>query len=361
MNRMLLCFLAAAAAVIAQGASAEDLGARDLSLQQQMVVAVQSPHPGALKTTAWVDHPTNIYKIGDKVRLFVRANEDAYFAVISVGPSGNAVRLYPNAVQPDTQVKAGQILEITGKNATTSIVAGGTPGTELIRVVAATAPVTFISDDELAGNGAFRNITGGAKTVARDLQLVQTPATVELAYYDKKIRTVASGQVATTPPVVVSTELSAPQPTASERPPVLLSVDRHTYKIGDTVTMAVTTQEPCYLWVVDVAADGKAIVLFPNKIVRDNYIQAPGTTLLSGANSSVQIRAAAPTGTDAVFALCGRDPTSPWLGGVDFSVMFSAVDTSRGLAKALVVAAPNPGTAQIPSQYTWASTEVTVE
>jgi hypothetical protein len=188
MSRWFLLPVLATLLSAAQAITGHAFETRDLSLQQTLVVSVPSPAPGTLTVDAWVDRTTDTYRIGEPVRLFARANKDAHFAVVAIGPTGNAVQLYPNVFQPAVEVKAEVVLEVPGPGA--AIVASAPPGTELIRVAAATAPITFIREGHLGGEAVFRSIIGGAETVARDLQLVETSGSVEVAYFDKIIRTV---------------------------------------------------------------------------------------------------------------------------------------------------------------------------
>jgi hypothetical protein len=267
------------------------------------------------------------------VKLSVRAVRDAYLSVIAIGPSGNATQLYPNAVQPSQLVQAGTVFEIPGADAAAAIVASGSPGKELIRVVASTSPLPVIDQKNLTGEGAFQTISGGAATVARDLRIALGTAQSDIAIYDKVITTTPAGSAE------VHLELTAPAPEQPALQAPLLAFDNSAYKIGDTIKLAVTSLDGCYLWVVNVSSDKSVRVLFPNKLVRDNKISPNSTVVVSGGNSPVKIMAAGPAGREAVFGLCSREATSPWLAGIDFSTMFPNLDASEGLGKALVAAA----------------------
>lgn len=368
MNRILFLAVAAASVVCAERTCvAGDFDRRDLSIEQSSVASVQPHASGSLRVTAWVDDKANTYRIGEEVRLFVKPNKDAYVTVVSIGPSGSAVLLYPNAFQPSMEIPAGQTLEIPGKRAAAKIVVSGKPGFEFIRVVASVTPINDKLADWNVGSGPFPAIEGGARSVARDLQLIQSN---EMAFYDKIIRTVdelgseASHDGSDAPDAdhIVSTTLPlATEPQADVRPPVLIAVDKRRYKTGDTVTMAVTTLEACYLWVVDISSDGSARMLFPNQIVQDNHVQSAQTILVSGGQSKVKVLAAAPAGQDSIFAICGRDSTSPWKGSANFSTMFSDLDRSDPLARALIATSTDlDQLAAVPSQFTWNEAKIEI-
>lgn len=320
-------------------AHAED-NLRDLSVEQQMLATAPLPQVGALTVTAWVDHEDNVYAAGEAVSLSVMTNAAAYITVISVGPTGNAVQLYPNAFQPGEQIAAGEIFVIPGADAPAQIIATGPTGSELMRVIASTAPLDIIDPEDLRGAGAFREIAGGVATVVRDLAAVAAPANVELASYDKVIRTVE------------------PEPAAlagsAETPPraPMLSTDAASYAIGDLVTIAVTPLDPCTLWVVAVSEDDQVNVLFPNGVVAENRILARQTVLVSAEEQVSSVIAAGPAGQDVLYALCGADDTPPWEAGIDLSEGFAALSTEQPLGRALVQAA-TPQAADIPARFGW--------
>ena len=150
-------------------AAGDDPEARDLSVQQKAVFTVQAPAPQAsesseaLSVVAWVDHEDNTYAVGEAVRLFVRANKDAYLTVLNVGPSGSTTLLYPNATQTDTHVRAGQVVEIPGRDSGVSIRVSGPVGRELIKVIASTSPAPVFEGAKLTGGGPFLTVVGDSQ------------------------------------------------------------------------------------------------------------------------------------------------------------------------------------------------------
>jgi hypothetical protein len=53
-----------------------------------------------------------VYRIGESVRVAVTADKDCRLTLLSIGPAGKAIRLFPNAVQTDTLVRPGQTVLI---------------------------------------------------------------------------------------------------------------------------------------------------------------------------------------------------------------------------------------------------------
>ena len=155
----------------------DDPAARDLTVEQTAVFSVQAPAPAApsserLTVVAWVDRADNTYAVGEKVRLFVQTNRDAYLTVLNVGPSGNATVLFPNAGQRDARVAGGKAVEIPAPGSGIGIeVKGPALGRELIKAVASSEPVPLFDPAGLAAAGPFSVVGGGARSAARDLQL----------------------------------------------------------------------------------------------------------------------------------------------------------------------------------------------
>ena len=194
---------AAAAVVLAAGGLAPAVqaagdGARDLTVEQTAVHAVQAPAPAAaapqrLSVVAWVDQADNTYAVGESVRLFVKPSKDAWITVLNVGPSGQTTMLFPNAHQRDNKVSGGRTIEIPSRRSGASIRVNAPVGRELIKVVATTSPVPLFAAGKMRSAGPFAALAGGARAAARDLQVtMDTNANQEWDDYNKVITTVTS-------------------------------------------------------------------------------------------------------------------------------------------------------------------------
>lgn len=350
-------FLASVLLSVPGIALAQDVDSRDLSVQQQMVAAVAAP-ASDLRLTAWVDHENNSYKLGEAIQLFARVNEDAYITVVSIGPSGSAVLLYPNEFQPAQKVKGGTIVQIPGTDAAAQIIATAPAGNELIRVIASSEPLEIVDNRLLEGTGAFRSIKGGADQVAKDLALA-VAAEPEIAFYNKVIKTKATGNAEIAIEVESEDEDAAP----FDGPAPLIATNALSYAIGDSVQLAVTAMQDCNLWVVNVSSDRSVHLLFPNNLVRNNGVDAGETVLVSGGSSPVDVKVAGPAGKEAIYALCSEEVTPPWQAGIDFAQLFPELDDSEGLGKALVAidAEEEDDLSEIiPDIYAWSVTTLTV-
>jgi hypothetical protein len=178
--------------------SAAGLTSRDLTVEQNVIYNVQNPvvKPSSLQVTACVDHQDNTYGIGQKVRIYVQTNKDAYVTMINVGASGATVQIFPNQYQTNNFVRANTPTEVPAPNSAASITVTGPVGRELIKVIASTAQTSFFSTTGSTAAGPFKSINGGARAAARDLQVTlnntmgQNPS-AEWDDYNKIIQSVA--------------------------------------------------------------------------------------------------------------------------------------------------------------------------
>ena len=185
--------LAAGCAALASASQAQGPAsdARDLTVEQAAVHAVEAPD--SLGVTAWVDHADNTYALGERVRLFVKASKDAWITVLNVGPSGRTTILFPNAHQRDNKISGSRAVEIPSPRTGASIKVNGPTGRELIKVIATTSPTPLFAEEKMRSAGPFATLVGGARGAARDLQVtMDTNANQEWDDYNQVITTVAS-------------------------------------------------------------------------------------------------------------------------------------------------------------------------
>ena len=306
--------IAAFAAALAAGAlgSSQALAdaARDLTVEQTAIYTVQASTPtapaNALSVVAWVDHADNTYAVGEAVRLFVRSNKDAYLTVLNVGPSGNTTMLFPNAAQRDARVGAHQVVEIPAPGSGASIRVGGPVGRELIKVIASTSPAPLFDAAKLTGAGPFAMVSGGSRSVARDLQVTMDaqPMGHEWDDYNKVITTIAGRPVAAVVPLM-------PAPSGVGWPAagsgLRIATDKSQYRLGEAVTVYANSTEPCYLTLVNIGSSGRTRVLLPNAAQPQNYLPAGQTVVFPGVGSPLTVTPVGPAGVETVTAVCSAD------------------------------------------------------
>jgi hypothetical protein len=306
---------------------------RQLSVQQ--VQAYQAGGGAStMKLEAAFDHPNGTYADGERVRLLVRNSEDAYVTIVTVGPTGKSVQLFPNDSQPQNLVKANTPLQIPAPGSNAQIVVSAPFGVELIKVVASSAPKGLVPNSSLSGMGAFRSIDGGVDELVRNLAIAAAPAA----------GTKFAQQIAQAPtPPLPQQNLSAGLLPAINNPfPLLIATDKNTYRVGERVTLAITSFTACSLSVFDVAANGQARLVFPNKTMNANAIPAMQMTMLSGGSSPVTIDVRGPAGNGSLVAICSTDPTPTTVIAPDQTNIFTMIPSLDGLRQDFALLARRP-------------------
>jgi len=240
---------------------------RQLSVQQTQAYQAGGG-ASTMKLEAAFDHPNGIYADGERVHLLVRNSEDAYVTIVTVGPTGKSVQLFPNDSQPQNLVKANTPLQIPAPGSSAQIIVSAPFGAELIKVVASSAPKGLVPNSSLSGMGAFRSIDGGVDELVRDLAIAAAPAAgTKFAQQNLVLQTVAQAQPSgnvvvppVTPPQIAEapTQPQAPMPpqqnlSAGLLPPInnpyplLIATDKNTYRVGERVTLAITSFTACSL------------------------------------------------------------------------------------------------------------------
>jgi len=307
---------------------------RDLTVEQSTAAQAGIGRPGSLQVTVTADRPDATYAIGETVHLTITSNEETYVTVLDVGPTGQVTQLFPNQYQTDNHVFANRPVEIAGGATGARITATGPAGAELIKVIASSKPVTIVSEAQLTqSRGIFRAVDGGVATVVRDLQVVSDQAAqndTKVVFANFTLRTVGSrlpaasaqqtlvvvpGQAVPAPTAVLP--VTAPQAPANlisipaQQPfPLLLAADKPSYRIGEKVTLAVTTLEACNLTVMEVAPSGQVRTLFPNQTTPNNAVAALQTVLVAGGPSAISLPVSGPVGTEQIVAICATDAAS---------------------------------------------------
>jgi Domain of unknown function (DUF4384) len=327
---------------------AEDSILRDLSAEQATAFQAGTPTPGSLRVSTWVDRHDLTYARGDAVRIFVKTNEDAYVTMINVGPSGKVTQLFPNAFQQSNRVAANRPLEVPSANGSSRINVSGPVGAELIKVFVSSEPIKVIPESQLVGSGAFRSLAGGVSDLLRNLEVSATaPAggQSKFAISNLVIKTISSRRAsnAANPAFVVAQgsqpapAQQAPSPAPSEavppapaspssapsnQPPsapssaigqleqpfpLLIAADKTAYRVGQKITLAVTSFRSCRLTVLDIEANGTIRVLFPTREAQNAQVHPMQTVILSGESSPVMLEASDPPGQKQVVAVCSAD------------------------------------------------------
>jgi len=123
---------------------------------------------GAFGLTLRPEQP--VYRIGDTVRVAVAVEKDCRLSLVSLGTSGQAVRLFPNEFQPDNVIRGGQTVLIPSIRSPIQFKARGPVGVE--GLIATCSSLNAKADLPPIVPGQFAPV-GDVESVTRDL--VATP------------------------------------------------------------------------------------------------------------------------------------------------------------------------------------------
>ena len=298
-----LVLAATLAAATAGGAQAQD--ARNLTVEQTAFDTVQAPAASAaanpLGVVAWVDHPDNTYGYGERVRLFVQTNKDAYVTVLNVGPDGATTVLFPNRFQTDNRVRANTVTEVPDPAARARIEVSGTTGSEFVKVIASSRRVPLFDVAQLVEAGPFQTLRTRADETVRNLSVVMaSEAAAEWDVYDKVIRTVPQRPAAATSTLAPVAGAGWPSPPFA----LEIAADKPLYRITDPVTLMVKTERDCHLTLLNTGPTGASRLLFPNRYQQQTLIRAGQTVVVPGIGAGVSIVPIGPAGVEHVTAVC---------------------------------------------------------
>ena len=299
--------LAALLGAAAGGAAAQEPEARQLTIQQTGIYAVEVPQPtlaNPLTVTAWVDHLDNTYAFGERVQLFVQTNKDAYVTVLNVDPTGTTTVLFPNQYQSDNRVRANTVTRMPDPASGTAITVSGPGGAELIKVIASTRPRPPFAASQLGRAGPFSRLSAGADETARVLQVVlEDQAGGEWDDYNKTILTVPRRQEA----AAVSPGATWPSTAFGLR----LASDKPQYRLTEPVTLLVESDRNCHLTLINTGPTGLSRQVFPNRYQQNTLIQAGQTLVVPGLGAGATLRPIGPAGIENVTAICHEGDRAP--------------------------------------------------
>jgi len=150
--------------------------AKDLIPVQRQFARIAPRYPAALKpgvkaltVTAWVNHDNSIYKLGDTIKFYVKANKDCYITLLDIGTTGKIHIIFPNKYQDSNFVKAGQVISLPREIDNFDFKVTGVKGKEMVKVFATMERETIIPDKYLRKAGSFKEVI-----MSKDITVVPT-------------------------------------------------------------------------------------------------------------------------------------------------------------------------------------------
>ena len=151
------------------------LAAAAPQLSPQSIIV--NPVPTDLQVRTWVDKDPGktgnpVYQIGERIRVSVQVNQDAYVYLFSVRSTGDIAPILPNAFERDNFLRAGQTRTFPPQGANYEFKIDAPEGQDRVLAVASRQPLNV---DNIIDVGNSASKVQGADNLARSLSIVVTP------------------------------------------------------------------------------------------------------------------------------------------------------------------------------------------
>lgn len=109
------------------------------------------------------------YRIGDRIVVYFRSDEDCYLTLFNIGTSGKLTILFPNYLFQNNFTRADRIYAIPGDEYPFEYELSGPPGVEKIKAIATTSKLNLM-DFEFSREEFFHSVK--SSVAARDICIV---------------------------------------------------------------------------------------------------------------------------------------------------------------------------------------------
>ena len=106
------------------------------------------------------------YRIGDRIVVYFRSDEDCYLTLFNIGTSGKLTILFPNYLFQNNFTRADRIYAIPGDEYPFEYELSGPPGVEKIKAIATTSKLNLM-DFEFSREEFFHSVK--SSVAARDI------------------------------------------------------------------------------------------------------------------------------------------------------------------------------------------------
>ncbi|GAA5514135.1 hypothetical protein Dcar01_02888 [Deinococcus carri] len=157
--------------------AAPALAAPVISAQSIIVNPVQT----SLQARVWVDRDasgsrTPNYRIGDRIRVSVSVNENAYVYLFYVDPDGSVDQILPNRLGGSNYVRKGEVRTFPSPRDNFVFNVGGNPGLNKVLVVASRRPLDLSELSSFRSGQPFAQVNAkGSQQLAQALSIVVNP------------------------------------------------------------------------------------------------------------------------------------------------------------------------------------------
>lgn len=111
-------------------------------------------------------------------------------------------------------------------------------------------------------------------------------------------------------------EVTKPQ-TASVKMKLTITPVKKSYKLGESMSLTVVSNQSCYLTLVDFGTSGVAHILLPNKYQPSNYLKKGDVFTVPNQNFALKV--GGKTGKEKIWGVCTKDDTPIFKSHYDFS------------------------------------------
>lgn len=153
------------------------LAAPKISAQSIIV----NPVPTSLQAQVWVDRDpsgtrTPTYRIGDRIRVSVSVNENAYVYLFYVDPDGSVGQILPNRLGGSNSLRAGEVRTFPSASDNFVFNVDGSPGLNKVLVVASRRPLDLSELSTFRSGEPFATVKPqGSRQLAQALSIVVNP------------------------------------------------------------------------------------------------------------------------------------------------------------------------------------------
>lgn len=141
--------------------------------------AIPDSRSDKLKVEVWVkpahsDLAAAVYKIGENIRICVRATTDAYLTLLNIGSDGELTVLFPNKRHQDNHIQMGETYEIPAESYAFDFILEGPVGEDIVKAIVTLDPEPLLATDFNKSGEFFYNVSATAtprtiKVIAREV------------------------------------------------------------------------------------------------------------------------------------------------------------------------------------------------
>ena len=127
------------------------------------------------KVELWTGRKDSVYKVGEEIVFFFKAQKDCRLTLFNIGTSGKVYIIFPNKHQEDNLVKAGKVYRVPAEKARWVFKASGPAGKELVKAIATLEKTELVSDKDTKPAGVVQEVTAPESQISKDIAIALKP------------------------------------------------------------------------------------------------------------------------------------------------------------------------------------------